>query len=128
APAGSLSDRMDRRVLLAAGLGILILADVVLALSASIGGVLLGVALWGAHRGMTQGLLSALVADASPDRLRGTAFGLFNLATGVTLLAASALAGVLWSELGAPATFLAGAGFCGLALIGLMLFRDRRAA
>lgn len=126
APSGSLSDRMDGRLLLAAGLGILILADMVLALSASIGGVLLGVALWGAHMGMTQGLLSALVADAAPDRLRGTAFGLFNLATGVTLLAASALAGVLWSQLGAPATFIAGAGFCGVALVGLMLFRARR--
>ncbi len=127
APAGSLSDRMDRRLLLAAGLGVLILADVVLALSTSIGGVLVGVALWGAHMGMTQGLLSALVADAAPDRLRGTAFGLFNLATGVTLLAASALAGGLWSQLGAPATFFAGAGFCGLALVGLVGFRASRA-
>lgn len=127
APAGSLSDRMDRRLLLAAGLGVLILADVVLAFGTSIGGVLVGVALWGGHLGMTQGLLSALVADAAPDRLRGTAFGLFNLATGVTLLAASALAGVLWSQLGAPATFVAGAGFCVLALVGLMLVRERRA-
>lgn len=65
---------------------------------------------------------------SAPDRLRGTADGLFNLATGVTLLAASALAGVLWSQLGAPATFLAGAGFCGVALVGLMSFRARRAS
>ncbi len=118
APAGSLSDRMDRRVLLAIGLGILVVADLALAFLPSIGGVLFGVALWGAHMGVTQGLLSALVADAAPNRLRGTAFGVFNLATGVTLLLASVLAGALWSQFGAPATFLAGAAFCALALLG----------
>jgi MFS family permease len=126
APAGSLSDRMDRRTLLAIGLAILIVADLELALSHSVAGVLFGVALWGWHMGVTQGLLSALVADAAPDRLRGTAFGLFNLATGVTLLLASALAGGLWSMFGAPAAFIGGAGFCALALGGLVLFRIRR--
>lgn len=128
APAGSLSDRMDRRALLAIGLGILILADLTLALPPSIAGVLFGVALWGAHMGVTQGLLSALVADAAPDRLRGTAFGVFNLATGLTLLTASGLAGILWSWFGPPATFLAGGGFCLVALAGLALFRARRAS
>lgn len=127
APAGSLSDRMDRRALLAIGLGILILADLALALLSSIGGVLFGVVLWGVHMGVTQGLLSALVADAAPDRLRGTAFGVFNLATGLTLLVASGLAGILWSRFGAPTTFLAGGAFCAVALAGLMLFRARRA-
>lgn len=94
----------------------------------SIGGVLFGVALWGAHMGVTQGLLSALVADAAPDRLRGTAFGLFNLATGVTLLVASGLAGILWLRFGAPATFVAGGVFCAVALAGLVLSRARRAS
>jgi MFS family permease len=119
---------MDRRALLAIGLGMLILADLDLAFLPSIGGVLFGVALWGAHMGVTQGLLSALVADAAPDRLRGTAFGIFNLATGLTLLLASTLAGVLWSRFGAAATFLTGGGFCAIALFGLLLFRARRAA
>ena len=128
APAGSLSDRMDRRTLLAIGLGILVLADLALAFLPSVGGVLFGVALWGVHMGVTQGLLSALVADAAPDRLRGTAFGVFNLATGLTLLVASALAGGLWSRFGAPATFLAGGAFGVVALTGLMLFRPRRTA
>ena len=126
APAGSLSDRMDRRLLLAIGLGILILADLVLAFSPTIAGVLFGVALWGAHMGVTQGLLSALVADAAPDRLRGTAFGVFNLATGVTLLLASSLAGILWSRFGAPTTFVAGAAFSALALVGLLAARAHR--
>lgn len=127
APAGSLSDRMDRRALLAIGLGILILADLALAFLPSIGGVLFAVALWGAHMGVTQGLLSALVADAAPDRLRGTAFGVFNLATGLTLLVASGLAGILWSRFGAPTTFLAGVACCTVALAGL-LFRASRVA
>jgi MFS family permease len=127
APAGALSDRMDRRFLLAIGLGVLILADLVLAFSSSMAGVVFGVALWGAHMGVTQGLLSALVADAAPERLRGTAFGVFNLGTGATLLVASALAGGLWSLFGAPATFLAGAMFSILALLSLMKFRERHA-
>ena len=125
APAGALADRMDRRTLLGVGLGVLILADLALALLPSIGGVLLGVALWGAHMGLTQGLLSALVADAAPDRLRGTAFGIFNLATGLTLLVASTLAGGLWAAFGAGATFVAGAAFCGLALIGMVISARR---
>lgn len=128
APVGALSDRMDRRTLLAIGLGILILADLALAFLPSIVGVLFGVALWGVHMGVTQGLLSALVADAALDRLRGTAFGLFNLATGLTLVFASGLAGLLWSRFGAPATFLAGGAFCLVALAGLVRFRARRAS
>lgn len=118
APAGSLSDRIDRRLVLAAGLTMLIVADLVLALVASVAGVLIGAALWGAHMGLTQGLLAALVADVAPERLRGTAFGLFNLATGVTLLGASGVAGLLWSVWGSSATFLAGAGFAAVALVG----------
>jgi len=120
-PAGSLSDRMDRRILLAAGLAVLVLADVALALLPSIGGVLFGVALWGLHMGLTQGVLAALVADVAPERLRGTAFGLFNLATGVTLLAASSLAGLLWVVYGAAMTFAAGGAFAALAALGLLL-------
>lgn len=119
-PAGSLSDRIDRRLLLAVGLGVLVAADAVLALVPNVAGVLAGVALWGLHMGLTQGVLAALVADAAPENLRGTAFGLFNLATGVTLLAASALAGLLWTKLGAPATFAAGGAFAALAALGLL--------
>ncbi len=125
APAGSLSDRMDRRAILAIGLGILVVADLALAFLPSIGGVLFGVALWGAHMGVTQGLLSALVADAAPDRLRGTAFGVFNLVTGLTLLLASTLAGSLWSWFGAPTTFLVGATFGALALMGATVLSRR---
>ena len=83
--------------------------------------------LWGLHMGFSQGLLSALIADTAPPELRGTAFGMFNLMTGVALLAASIIAGTLWDAVGPQATFLAGAGFAILALMGLMLSRGRLA-
>ena len=121
APAGSLSDRVDRRFLLLGGLGTLAAADLVLALGPGLAGVLAGVGLWGLHLGLTQGVFAALVADTAPERLRGTAFGLFNLATGIAMLAASALAGGLWTLFGPAATFLGGAGFAALAALGLML-------
>ena len=124
-PAGSLSDRIDRRILLAAGLGVLVLADIVLATAPTLSGVMVGVALWGLHMGLTQGVLAALVADAAPDRLRGTAFGVFNLASGVTMLAASALAGVLWAGLGPSATFAVGGVFAALAALGLIFTLQR---
>ena len=127
APVGSLSDTLGRKTLLASGIGVLIIADLVLALVGNIAGVLIGVALWGLHLGLTQGLLAALVADTAPVRLRGTAFGLFNLATGVTMLAASVLAGAIWSSRGSSLTFLTGGGFALVALIGVLnLLKDRR--
>ena len=128
-PAGTLSDRMDRTTVLAIGMATLVIADLFLGLSANFLGVAIGVALWGLHMGLTQGLLSALVADAAPPELRGTAFGVFNLATGVTLLAASVIAGGLWDVAGPGGTFVAGAVFAGLALTGLLAIRlrlDRR--
>src|SRR5579883_1085036 len=95
APAGSLSDRIGRRVVLMAGLLALIAADLVLGFWGSIAGALVGAGIWGLSNGLTQGLLAALVADAAPASLRGTAFGIFNLLTGIALLAASGLAGLL---------------------------------
>ncbi|CEJ09993.1 Multidrug resistance protein MdtH [bacterium YEK0313] len=122
-PAGILSDRMDRTAMLAIGLGVLIAADLVLAVVPGIGGLLVGVALWGLHMGFSQGLFAALVADTAPAELRGTAFGMFNLVTGGALLLASALAGALWDIAGPQATFLAGAAFALMSLIGLGLAR-----
>jgi MFS family permease len=127
-PMGVLADRTDRRTLLAAGLIVLILADLVLASATGVPMVLAGVALWGLHMGLTQGLLATLVADASPAELRGSAFGLFNLVSGVVLLAASSIAGALWSGFGASATFVAGAAFTALALLGLFLRPARHQA
>lgn len=123
-PAGVLSDRIGRKRLLVVGLGVLLAADAVLALNATVVGVLLGVALWGLHMGLTQGVLATLVADAAPSNLRGTAFGIFNLAIGVGLLVASVLAGALWTGLGAPATFAAGGLFALTALFATLALRD----
>ena len=118
-PFGKLSDRVSHHGLLLAGLSVLVAADVVLAVSTHWVGLLLGVALWGVHMGMTQGLLAAMVAAQAPADLRGTAFGFFNLVSGVALLAASVLAGLLWQYLGPAWTFGAGAAFSVLAMAAL---------
>jgi predicted MFS family arabinose efflux permease len=118
---------MSHTKLLVVGLIVLIVADVILAVSNHWGIVLLGVALWGLHMGMTQGLLTAMIAGASPADLRGTAYGFFNLACGLALLAASTLAGIVWEQFGAPFTFYVGAtcGACAIALIVLKMDRPR---
>ncbi|KEO55149.1 hypothetical protein TP2_16350 [Thioclava pacifica DSM 10166] len=124
-PVGVLSDRIGRIGLLIIGLCLLIAADIVLALSSGFSSLAVGVLLWGVHMGFTQGLLSTLVAEAVPAELRGTAFGMFNLVTGVALLVASVVAGALWQVWGAQWTFLAGAGFAGAALFSLLPLRHR---
>ncbi len=118
-PFGKLADTMSHRKLLAIGIAVLIAADVVLACGNSWPFILVGVTLWGLHMGLTQGLLSAMVADTAPEDLRGTAFGFFNLASGLALLIASSLAGILWDQFGAEYTFAAGVIFCGLALLAI---------
>jgi len=122
-PFGKLSDRIPAFWLLLGGMAFLIAADLVLAIDDTWMVVLLGVALWGVHMGMTQGLLAKMVADHAPADLRGTAFGLFNLVSGVSMLMASIIAGGLWDWIGASATFHFGALFSLLAMIGLILRR-----
>jgi len=120
-PAGVWSDRAGRRVVLLAGVVVLVVADVVLAMASSVWLVMVGVSLWGLHMGLTQGLLATMVTDTAPVTLRGTAFGAFNLVSGVAMLAASVLAGVLWDRVGPTGTFAAGAIFSLVALVGLAL-------
>ena len=125
-PVGLLADRMDRGILLALGFVSLIIAELVLANASGYVLAMVGAAIWGVHLGLTQGLLSALVADSAPDHLRGTAFGIFNLVNGIALLFASLIAGVLWQMLGASTAFYAGAAFAGTALLLLLVsFRSR---
>ena len=124
-PAGMLSDRVDRLIVLIIGLGLLIAADLFLALSPGLAGVMVGVVLWGLHMGFTQGLLATLIADAAPADLRGTAYGMFNLLGGVAMLAASVIAGALWDASGPEGTFLGGAAFAAVALVGLLSIRGR---
>lgn len=127
-PFGKLSDRMSHRKLLAVGLAVLTAADFALAVSDHWSVVLLGVALWGIHMAITQGLLATMVAHAAPPDMRGTAFGFFNLMSGLAMLIASALAGFLWDRFGPAFTFYAGAAFCSTALVGLLWSNDRTLA
>jgi MFS family permease len=120
-PAGVLSDRWDRRALLACGLVLLIAADVLLGAGSSMLTLFAGVAVWGLHMGFTQGILAAMVAESAPPSLRGTAFGVFNLASGVCMLLSSAVAGWLWDRSGAPATFFAGAAIAVIPLVMCVL-------
>lgn len=123
-PFGRLSDVINRRLLLALGVGFLIAADIILATAGTPWQVAAGVVLWGLHMGATQGLLSTLVVDAAPADLRGTALGMFNLVTGAALFVASVLAGSLWTAFGPAATFIAGDIFAGIALIGMLSWRN----
>ena len=129
-PFGKLSDSMSHRTLLAAGLVVLAASDLVLALASDWVGLGLGVALWGVHMGMTQGLLAAMVADTAPSDLRGTAYGFFNLLSGIAMLASSVVAGLMWDRFGSEYTFYAGAAFAGLTLAGMAISaaRDKSAA
>jgi MFS family permease len=118
-PAGIASDRLGTRGLLLASLAVLAVADLLLALVPGLPAAFFAVALWGLHMGLSQGLLSHLVADRAPPALRGSAFGLFNLGTGAAMLAASVTAGLLWDSFGPAATFLAGAGFAVAAMVAV---------
>ena len=123
-PFGRLSDRVSHTRLLAAGLVVLMLADAMLAWSNHWTWAWAGITLWGVHMAMTQGLLASMVAGTAPADLRGTAFGVFNLVSGLAMLFASVLAGLLWDRFGAASTFIAGAAIAGLALM-LLLLRER---
>jgi len=125
-PAGALSDSIGRYRLLLSGFALLIVADLVLAFAGGLVTLMVGVALWGLHMGLTQGLLSALVADTAPERLRGTAFGVFNLVSGLAMLCASIVAGALWDVVGPDGAFIAGAVFTAIALVALPFAHRRR--
>jgi MFS family permease len=120
-PLGKLSDNGSRRKLLFIGIVFLIMADLVLAVAENVWLAGFGAAIWGLHMGATQGMLSALIADSAPADLRGTAFGVFNLVSGLALLAASVIAGSLWSVFGPAMTFYAGAAISTAALAGLLI-------
>ena len=126
-PAGVLSDRRPRQDVLLAGLALLVAADLVLAFMPGLWGLGLGVVLWGLHMGFTQGVFNSLIADSAPADLRGTAFGMYNLLTGVALLLASVIAGALWDVVGFQGTFACGALFAALTAVALVLRRRQTA-
>ncbi|WP_246262173.1 MFS transporter [Aromatoleum evansii] len=123
-PFGRLADSMNHARLLALGLVVLVAADLALAQGAEWPWLVAGIALWGLHMGMSQGLLATMIADTAPAALRGTAYGVFNLVSGIGLLLASALAGLLWEQFGAAWAFVAGAALAGATLL-VVLMRTR---
>ncbi|CEG10676.1 Inner membrane transport protein YajR [Afipia felis] len=124
-PAGVLSDRFGRQGVLIVGVSTLVFADLILAFTTSVPVLLVGVVFWGLHMGLTQGLLATLVADTASAELRGTAFGVLNVASGIAMLIASVVARALWDIYGPVATFLAGAALTAMALIGLLALLAR---
>ena len=112
-----LADRMRHSTLLALGIVPLIIADALLGHSAQPGWVAAGLVCWGLHMAATQGLLAAMIADCAPADLRGTAFGVFNLGSGLSMLVASVIAGVVWDRFGAASTFHVGLVFASLSLL-----------
>jgi predicted MFS family arabinose efflux permease len=125
-PVGRLADRIAPRTLLYIGIACLVAADIALATARNLGGVAIGIVLWGLHMGFTQGVLAAMVAEAAPSRMRGTAFGAFSLASGIAMLAASVIAGALWQFAGPGATFWAGALLAGISALLAWSTLDRR--
>ena len=123
-PAGALSDRMSPKAILMAGVSVLIAADMILSRRIGLGGLILGVSLWGAHMAMTQGVLARMIADRAQPHLRATSFGAFHFVSGVGTLLGSVGAGLLWDRHGAEAAFLAGAGAAAVALAMLSLLPE----
>jgi len=125
-PAGSLSDRMKPRSILMAGIGVLVVADLTLAISTGYAGLVIGVLLWGAHMALTQGVFARMIADSAPDNLRATSFGAFWFVTGIASLIASLAAGFVWDRAGSQATFLLGAAAAAAALAMVNLLATAR--
>jgi MFS family permease len=127
-PAGALSDRMSPRTILMAGIAVLIAGDLVLAATAGFAGLVVGVALWGAHMALTQGIFARMIADSAPGELRATSFGAFYFVTGIAALLASLGAGWLWDREGSGAVFVTGAGIAGLAWMMLALLPEENSS
>lgn len=128
APAGHLSDRIGRRPLMIGGFALLIASHLLLALSDGPALVFAGAVLFGLHFATTEAVLAALVADMAPADLRGTAFGVFHLVSGIAILIGSVAAGWLWDEAGAPAMFVAAASVSAIGLVLLMGMSRRKKA
>ena len=127
-PAGSLSDRMSPRTILMGGMGVLVVANLILAQDIGLTGLIVGILLWGAHMALTQGIFARMIADVAPDHLRATSFGAFYFVSGIGTLLASVAAGFIWDRDGAAMTFLAGAGAAAIALTMLSLISEPRPA
>lgn len=119
-PAGVLSDKVGRKGVIALGWSIYALVYLGFALASDLWQVWLLFVIYGIYYGMTEGVARALVADVVPMGKRGTAFGVYNAAVGVTALPASIIAGWLWQAVSPAAPFYFGALLAGGATVALL--------
>ena len=125
-PAGILSDKVNRKVVLLIGIVLLIIANIILAMADDFFMLVLGIIFWGMHMAFTQGLLATMVTDTTAPEIRGTAYGIFNFVCGIAMLLSSIIAGILWDQLGSSSTFIAGAIGAALACICLLVIYIRQ--
>lgn len=122
-PFGMLADRLNPMRLLALGMVLLALSDLLFAFAANTAVLILGVVLFGMHLGATQGIFSAIVSEVAVSHLRATAFGVFNFFSGIALLVSGLVAGGLWELFGAQYCFAGGVVFAVLTLVLIQRFR-----
>lgn len=127
-PAGLISDRLGRWRVIALGwtLYVGVYAGFALLPASSAWGLWPLMAVYGLYMALTEGVGKALIADHAPRERRGAALGIFYSLTGLTALAASLLAGIVWDRVGSAAAFLVGAGFAASALVALGVVRLAR--
>jgi MFS family permease len=125
-PAGMVSDKLGRKRVIVVGWAIYALSYLGLALASATWQLWLLFALYGLYYGISEGVCRAFVCDLVPVEKRGTAYGWYHTAVGISLLPASVIAGWLWHLIGPSATFYFGAAMAGAAALGfLLLIRER---
>ncbi len=117
-PFGKLADKLNPMKLLALGMVLLALANLLFAYAENYRILAAGIVLFGMHLGATQGIFSTIISEIAPSEVRATAFGIFNFFSGLALLASGLVAGSLWEYMGAQYCFGGGVVF---ALITLSL-------
>lgn len=118
-PIGYISDKFDRRILLAFGFIMVACSNFFLATAWGPVGVLFGVFLWGLQVGITQSLMVTLIADTCPHGMRGTGFGLYYIVNGVCILSSNVLVGFLWDAISPEVAFTASGAIATLAIVWL---------
>lgn len=125
-PCGGLSDKVGRKKLLVAGYLMFALCYMGFALAERQVQLIAIFALYGTYTAMIAGVERALVAEIAPQQLKGTMLGLHSTITGIALLPASVIAGLLWSSFGVMVPFLYGAGLALLAASILCVFMKEK--
>ncbi len=124
APAGRISDRIDRKKIIIGGWVVYGLIYLGFAFAQAAWHVVVLYILYGFYYGLAYGTTKAMIADLVPENLRGTAYGTYNGILGILDFPASLIAGLLWQGAGAWPGFGPSAPFLfggGLALVAAVL-------